>query len=169
MIIMVSTSVLLTVVIIHLAFNTRPMPNWVEYVFLEKLGMIFCLFEKDDSDTSEEDPLHYKNAAYDAVDASNKTNRDDTGFQEPIPLDPELIKIIQQLEQIRLNTMQQNIDEDVLLKWKRVALVIDRALLLSFIVLAALTTTIMMIQIYLGGETDYQKQYSKYIANSTSS
>ena len=165
---MVSASVLLTVIILHFGFQPHPMPKWVEYLFLEKLDKIFCLFEKDDTD-SEEDPLHYQNAAYDDVNSSNKTIHEKTEFQESVQFNPELIKIIQQLEYIRLNTMHQNKVEDVLYKWKRVAKVMDRILFLSFIVLAVLTTSIMIPQVYWGGETDYQKLYSKYISNSTNS
>ena len=194
MIIMVCASVLLTVIIIHFGFNTRPMPRWVEYLILENIGKIFCLSEKDEF-YMEHDALHHKKSADDAVNASGKTNGDkndsmtehgsngmvynpnsiddsqnrnvSTVFYESATYIPELAKIVQQLEYIRLNTMHQNKLEVISRKWKRVATVIDRTLLYSFIVLAVVTSVVMMTQVHQGGEMDYLKQYSKFIVNST--
>ena len=196
MIIMVCASVLLTVIIIHFGFNTRPMPRWVEYLILENMGRIFCLSENDEFYT-DHDASHNKKTADDAVSSSGNLhgNKNDsmtehgsngmvynpnsieesqnrnmsTVFYESATYIPELAKIVQQLEYIRLNTLHQNKLEVVSRKWKRVATVIDRTLLYSFIVLAVTTTVVMMTQVHQGGEMDYLKQYSKFIVNSTNS
>lgn len=194
---MVCVSVLLTVVIIHFGFNTRPMPRWVEWLVLETLGKVFCLDTLDEmKPNSVHDVLNYENGGMDMVNAypmetvlkghdlgsellgSNgmvftrrsvadlRSTNPPSAFRKPevasSPYIPELSKIVQQLEYIRQGAMHKNKLDALGRKWKRVATIIDRTLLYSFVIVAIVTTVVMMTQVKIGGERDYDLQFANH-------
>ena len=138
MIVMVCVSVIATGFVMHLSATTQQMPRWVEQVFLEMIPCLLCLQPGPLANGNGEplmrrSSLNNQEVGVETISGNIKDAEDILSF-----LKHELkIKNSQAFQQMQ---------------WRRVSMVIDRLLLVIFIIFIILCTLLLTIEIITGSE-----------------
>ena len=161
-IVLVSMSTVMTVFVLSLHYRlpgTKPVPKWMKTFFLKHVARFLCLGdltkmipsledeEEEDKSTVLKNNGHSKQNIYSLSDMVQENN--ESGPKEPIvskSFDEKLDKIINELVDITGRYKDAEKDETVETEWKYLALVVDRAFLVVFMVLTAICTIGILFQ-----------------------
>ena len=154
MIIMVVLSVVFTVIVINVSARSTPVPVWVRFIVLKLLARVTRQYRADiDKDLSKIN----KNLQNEMSNSLRFANVDAVSDDEPEPLKvngvtPEeasiattkMGKISDDVTFIRLGLESKTMDEFKVSQWKHVATVIDKCLLLGFLIYAVITSYVLI-------------------------
>ena len=170
---MVCCSVLITVIVIHIGYKKTTMPACIEWLFLDILGRILCMKPKTKKTTYRQNKSSkirngdvYDNVTMtvstDVLSERNKKEGEFTGFDDAqldtlVSCANSLSKITYIMDKFRLGIEDTVSSEEVEQKWKLLASILDRCLLISFALMAIFTTVFMILKVMFESEKDYQE------------
>ena len=154
MITLVSTSVIATVIIIHMSRITyRPVPSWVQWLVLNKLPRFVCIDDvgkwhrhmkklsfRSSNTCSEKCAI--PTVANNEVSALSKSTTNDVNAPTPAS----------NFEQVAQEE-QQNQHE-----WKLVSLVVDRYLMVIFSIATIVITIIILVFVVIGSRAEFDQE-----------
>ena len=173
---MVCCTVLITVIVIHTGYKKTPMPACIELLFLDILGRILCMkpktkkttyLQNKSSEIRNGDVYHvYDNATMtvstDVLSERKEMEGEITGFDHAqldtlVSCANSLSKITYFMDKFRLGIEDTVSSEEVEQKWKLLACILDRCLLISYTLMAIFTTVFMIQKVVFESEDDYQE------------
>ncbi|XP_072021151.1 neuronal acetylcholine receptor subunit beta-3-like [Amphiura filiformis] len=138
MITMVCLSVVTTVFVIRVSAKSGSVPTWVQWLFLRLLARLTCMHREDIAYSPPVEQLRSSSTLESALKLmapeSNKTQNSCLVSDS----------VADDLRFIRRDLEEKNHEELRLSQWKHVARVIDRCLLLTFLVYAIVTSAVLI-------------------------
>ena len=175
MIAMVCVSVVTTVMSIHVGFKSTKMPRWVRVLVIDCLGKCLGIHECPKSSIGSNQC--YVNEACDVTsqsrDRRNKTEGDSNHSTSTsnghgrVPIDilkgdsdaqrslskrfesTQITEITESLSVIRREFELKSETDELLVKWRLVSMIIDRALLLTFATFAVAVTVVLGVKVVI--------------------
>ena len=149
---MVCASVISTGCVMHMSCISRPMPRWVQRVFLDAIPLFICL--KVQSNDAEQGEVLQSPNQQNHVNSSGEEKAKPTNDCSDLVENHEVIKL---LRFIKEDTDTKNKEAEDQMQWKCVSKVVDRILLYLFTLFTLLCTLILCIQIINSSQMDYSE------------
>ena len=163
MIVMMCASVIATALVIHLSANSKPIPRWVNHIFLEIVPRMICYTdgsrEVDDTVSriadgpspheEENNEMEKSDGSHTESDQANEESKNDSDLsKEHREISVILQRLKRDLEEKNSSSYQQH-------QWRRVSIIIDRLLLYIFSVFTTVCTGLIMSLLIVGSAKDF--------------
>ena len=159
LIIMVVTSVICTVLVIHIGYHTKKMPRWIKMIFIDFLAKAVCMDLENGKNTGKEASAWSSNGFVHTTDKerhySTKNRENNDAISTGSKIAHDISSISSSLDFIKSEMISKADEDDNHAQWKHVSMVIDRCLLLIFGSFALVVTLVMTSYIVAKSNQDF--------------
>ncbi|XP_072030304.1 neuronal acetylcholine receptor subunit alpha-10-like [Amphiura filiformis] len=181
MIVMVCLSVVCTVLVIHIGSSARPVPRCIRWLFLDVLPTIVCLRHLERSQilnlnvqkinpleegehivlqNGDEEQCEYRNEHTSRVTHNHQMpNRTSTTRSQSRACDSENSETKKRLEYVVKDIQEKKLTEAIRSDWHQVAVVVDRCLLIIFVVFSIVSTLTLAAALLSGINHSYLEEF----------
>ena len=155
---MVVSSVICTVLVIHIGYHTKKMPHWIKLIFIDFLARAVCM-DLDNKKNEEKEASAWSHGFVYNTDKkphfSTKIRENHDTIFTGSKLGTGISSISSSLDFIKSQMKFKADEDDNHAQWKHVSMVIDRCLLLIFGSFALVVTVVMTSYIVAKSNQDF--------------